>query len=307
MYPLKFQPIYKEVLWGGTQIATRFGRDTKQCQNIGESWDLCQNQQGISIVSNGFLAGRNLAELMADYKKEIFGSRTKIGEVFPLMIKYLDAADNLSVQVHPGHEYAQVREGEAGKNEAWYIVEAKEGAQIVYGLKTGVNSEQLQRTLRTGCIADTLNIIPVKAGELYYIPAGMVHALMGGVMVCEVQQNSNVTYRLYDYERLDQNGRQRELHLDKALEVIDFNLDAKVKQPQASIDCPYFSLQPRRVSGAMKLCLADHFYILCILKGYGTIIWNEGAESVKAGETILLPACLGDVLVSGQLEFLQVR
>jgi len=305
VYPIKFKPIYKNVIWGGQRLAEIFARNIPS-ERIGESWEISQNEYGVSIVSNGPLQGMSIETLLMKNEKAILGNKKLIDGKFPLLIKYIDAHDNLSIQVHPDDQYAYAVEGGAGKTEAWYIVAAKEDARIIYGLKENMSRQMIAEYICTGHIDNILHVIPVKTGDLYFIPPGTVHAILEGIVVCEVQQNSNLTYRLYDYNRTDKDGNVRELHIDQALDVICCE-KADDLPMHRTITCKYFFIRHCEVQNEELIRLDNQFCILCVLKGEGHIHYNDTQESVRAGETILLPACLEKVMLVGSLSCLKIR
>lgn len=305
MYPLTFKPVYKERVWGGRNLEHLLGRKLPEGK-IGESWDLCNHKNGMSIVENGDLAGMTLAELMTEYKEVLMGQDYNFSGYFPLLIKVLDANDQLSIQVHPDDEYGYRVEKEAGKTEAWYVLAAKENAKIIYGLKEEITKEDLWAAVKTDNVMACLREVPVKKGDMIYVPSGLVHALFEGVVVYEVQQNSDTTYRVYDYNRVDQKGRTRELHTEKALEVITFGRQAAVNFHTDSITCPYFNLKKMRLKKAIADTTHDRFLIYCILEGQGEISYRNGRINVTQGKTVLIPAGLGEFKVSGDLEFLRI-
>ncbi|CAA7600113.1 Mannose-6-phosphate isomerase [Acididesulfobacillus acetoxydans] len=305
MYPLKFLPVYKERVWGGHNLARLLGRKLPK-DKIGESWDLCCHQNGMSIVANGHLRGKTLAELMAEYKEELMGKAYDPAGYFPLLIKIIDANNKLSVQVHPDDEYAHEVEGEPGKAEAWYVIEAKPDAKIVYGLKDEVSRENFRQAVRTGEIMACLREVPVKQGDIIYIPSGLIHALLAGVLVYEVQQNSDTTYRVYDYGRLDKDGKLRELHIENALDVINFSGQEDTHFDKDMIDSPYFQMERIRIDNERSDKLNDSFLIYCIIGGKGGIAYHGGIEAINKGETVLVPASLKEVTVRGNLELLRI-
>ncbi|GIQ66251.1 hypothetical protein PACILC2_48190 [Paenibacillus cisolokensis] len=221
-YPLQFEPVFKERVWGG-QALSRFGLNIPEGA-IGEGWMIGDHPNGTTKVKNGELAGKGLDEIREAYGREWFGSKALNGKSgrFPLLIKLLDCNDDLSVQVHPTDDYERLPQGELGKTEMWYILDAKPGAKIIYGLKEGVDRAAMEKAIREGSIMDTLQEVPVEAGDAFYIPAGTVHALCSGVVVAEIQQNSDTTYRLYDYDRPGLDGKPRELHIEDSLNVIAY-------------------------------------------------------------------------------------
>jgi len=304
MYPFKFIPIYQERIWGGENLAKVFGRKISG-DHIGESWDLSSHRNGTSIVENGYLAGKNLNELIAEYKEQLMGK--KFNNEFPLLIKILDANDNLSVQVHPDDEYAQRVEGEAGKTEAWYVIHAKENAHIIYGLKNNITKEDFSKAVENNEIGDVVKRVPVKAGDMIFVPAGIIHALLDGVMVYEVQQNSDTTYRVYDYDRVGDDGKKRELHIEKALEVIDFAEQPSCIFTGNSINCQYFSMEKLSITGEKHEITKEQFIIYCVIAGSGEIQHQESTVCLSPGDTVLIPACLGEFKLKGNLDLLKIR
>lgn len=305
MYPLKFTPIYKERIWGGNNLRKAFDRQLPG-NHIGESWELSSHSNGTSVVANGKLAGKDLNELMTVYKEKLMGKKYTKGEPFPLLIKIIDANDQLSIQVHPEDEYACRVEGEAGKTEAWYVLNAKADAQIIYGLKGDISKEDFIKAVESNTIGDTLKLESVVAGDMIFVPAGMIHALLNGVMVYEVQQNSDTTYRVYDYDRVGDDGKRRELHIGKAIDVINFKEQLSYDFKDSSIHCQYFTLEKLAIEGERIDNTKDQFVIYCIIAGNGEIVYEDSVESLGAGETVLIPACLGDFIIKGNVEVLKI-
>lgn len=305
MYPLQFTPIYKERIWGGNNLIKVFGRQLPgDC--IGESWEVSDHGSDTSVVTNGKLAGKNLNELMAEFKEKLMGKNFKNQSYFPLLIKIIDANDKLSIQVHPEDKYAYQVEGEAGKTEAWYVVNAKEDAKIVYGLREDITKEDFIKTVESNRISDTLNIQPVVAGDMIFVPAGTVHALLEGVMVYEVQQNSDTTYRVYDYDRVGDDGEKRELHIKKAIEVINFKEQPSCSFKSNNIHCQHFTMEKMMIQGEKIEKTNNQFIIYCVTAGSGEIVYKGNVESLDAGETVLIPACLGDFSIKGNIELLKI-
>jgi len=303
MYPLKFTPIYKERIWGGNQLRKVFARELPS-HHIGESWELSSRSNGISVVANGILAGKSLQEIMVESPERLLGKKFANENHFPLLIKIIDANDNLSIQVHPEYVYGVAEE--TGKTEAWYVVNAKEHAQIVYGLKTDSTKEDLIKAVATHTIRDMVKIVPVQAGDMVLVPAGTVHALLDGVMVYEVQQNSDTTYRLYDYDRVGADGNRRELHIKQALEVINFTEQSSCKFNVDRIKCQYFSMRKLRIQGVINEQTEDQFIIYYVIAGTGEIIYKDFVESLHAGDTLLIPACLHEFVITGNVELLKI-
>lgn len=306
MYPIKFIPIYKERIWGGNNLRGIFARELPG-PHIGESWELSSHSNGTSVVANGILAGKTLQEIMAHYKERLIGKKFVNGNNFPLLVKIVDANDNLSIQVHPEDEYAYRVAGEAGKTEAWYVVHAKENAQIAYGLRENITKEDFIKAAASNTIGDTVKMVPVKAGDMVFVPAGMVHALLDGVVVYEVQQNSDTTYRVYDYDRVDDDGNKRELHIQKAIEVINFTERSSCDFNNSSINCQYFSMNKLIIQGVRNEKTEDQFIIYCVTAGTGEIVYKDSVESLYTGDTILIPACLGQFVIKGNVELLKIN
>ncbi len=318
LYPLKFDPIYKQILWGGTSIARHFHRDIG-IDHVAESWELCCREDGTSIVSSGALKGMSLEGLIVKYKDMLVGIRTykNFGTSFPLLIKIIDAKENLSVQVHPNDAYAK-RSGEnSGKSELWYILDAKENAKIVYGVKTDQSKADFVKAIADQKIERTLNMADANLGDAFFVPAGKVHAILGGLLIAEIQQNSNTTYRIYDWGRVDKDGNGRALSTAKALDVIDFNslnrrevcpriADYKDYHTNSVLRSPYFNIDKISIHRSFMSATADSFIVLMCTKGSGIIIYDGGTCGIAFGETILLPACIGTYAIDGTMTLLAI-
>ncbi|SDE21684.1 mannose-6-phosphate isomerase [Paenibacillus sp. UNCCL117] len=314
-YPLKCKPEFKERVWGGRALE-QFGLELPE-GTIGEGWMIGDHPNGTTTVENGELAGLGLDQVREQYGSELFGSKgfsKKTGR-FPLLIKLLDCQDDLSVQVHPNDHYDRLPQGELGKTEMWYILDAKAGAKIIYGLAEGVTREQLAAAIAENRIMDCMNEITVQAGDSFYIPAGTVHALGAGVLVAEIQQNSDSTYRLYDYGRLGLDGQPRELHIEDSLNVIAYE-GSGATYMKTDLDNPgtwltlahsdFFITEKGRVEGEWQLqTVPDSFVIHIICDGEGTIRWADGELQVRSGECFLLPANLGDYTLTGGMTVLR--
>lgn len=314
-YPLQCKPEFKERVWGGRALE-QFGLELPEGP-IGEGWMIGDHPNGTTTVVNGELAGMGLDQIREQYGSEFFGSKgfsEKNGR-FPLLIKLLDCQDDLSVQVHPNDHYERLPQGELGKTEMWYILDAKPGAKIIYGLKDGVTREQLAEAIEQNRILDCLNEVAAEAGDSFYIPAGTVHALGAGVLVAEIQQNSDSTYRLYDYDRLGLDGKPRELHIDDSLNVIAYensgatymktNLNASGEWLTLARS-PFFVTEKGRVEGSWPLQTSpESFVIHIICEGTGSIRWADGELNVKPGECYLLPANLGSYSLEGSMTVLR--
>ncbi|MDF2636019.1 MAG: mannose-6-phosphate isomerase, class [Pelosinus sp.] len=305
LYPLKFHPVYKEVIWGGSQFKNLFGRILTS-NKIGESWEICTHKNGASVISNGHLAGKTLQQLIELDADQIIGKKAKNKDTFPLLIKYIDAHQNLSVQVHPNDEYAQVTEGEWGKTEAWYILHAPENAQIVYGLREHVSKADFLQAIQDDRVSEVLRHVSIKNGDIVFIPSGTIHALLSGVVICEVQQNSDTTYRVYDYNRINRDGKKRELHIDKAIDVINFGEQPDINFGKKEIECEYFSIKTLSISGEERARTQGKYIVYCILDGWGEFNTQDHHEIVHAGETILVPAIVNEVIIKGHMKLLKI-
>ncbi len=319
MYPLKFEPIYKKKIWGGRGLEEKFNRELPEGL-IGESWELAAHKNGESKVVNGALAGKTLMEVVKDKGEDLLGREAKDEDYdkFPLLIKILDANDKLSVQVHPGDEYAaKYEDGELGKTEMWYVIDAQKDAKLVYGVKPDVTEEELATSIKEGRLQDNLVEINVKKGDVIHIPTGTVHTIIGGVLIAEIQQNSDTTYRVYDWNRIGKDGKSRELHVDSALDVIEFGVEPKDKVEGLEINnegytrrilvaCPYFVTEVLDIVSTYKEDTAgESFVILMVLEGEGELSYLDGEIGLESGETLLLPAALGEYEIEGSCKLIK--
>jgi mannose-6-phosphate isomerase len=315
LYPLVFAPVFKERVWGGRALARWF--DGLPDGPVGEGWVLSDHPQGRTPVQNGPLAGETLTTLRARYGADLFGTRmtgdTAAG--FPLLFKLLDCQDDLSVQVHPDDSYPGLPPGELGKTEMWVVLAAEPGAQVVYGLKEGVTVNQFAAAVAEGRTMDVLRQLPARAGDVLYVPAGTVHALGRGLLVAEIQQSSDTTYRVYDYNRVGLDGKPRELHVEQALAVTRYeDVPAPVRPPEPAprqwqdlVRSPYFVTQRGRCEKEWAMASTpESFQVLFALEGKGRLTWAGGAIDFKPGATMLVPALLGAYTLSGQFSTLLV-
>ncbi|MGL5151336.1 MAG: type I phosphomannose isomerase catalytic subunit [Clostridium sp.] len=306
MYPIKFENLYYERIWGGRDLE-KF-RDNVPEGVIGESWDIACHKNGTGIVANGSLKGKNFKELIEEYKEKLVGNKF-VGVDFPLLIKLINAKDKLSVQVHPDDEYAKVKENDLGKTEAWYVMDAEEGAHLIVGTKN-CDKDIFKNAIEQGDLDPYLNKIPVKKGDMFYVQSGLVHAICEGVTIAEIQQSSDTTYRVYDY------NRGREIHVEKALDVIDFNLKGEntsgIKIVKEGYDksilvlSEFFTIEKYDI----KSCMAeesdeDRFYLFTCVDGSGKIKWGSEELNIEFGDSILIPACLGKYKIEGTLSLLK--
>ena len=319
LYPLKFTPILKDKIWGGNRLKALFGK-AAQTDKLGESWELSGYEGDESVVTNGFLAGNNLAELIEIYMGDLVGDRVydEHGLTFPLLFKLIDANENLSIQVHPGDEVAYERHQSFGKTEMWYVVDAEPGAELIIGFNRDCSRETYLEALENDRVEDLLQHVPVKRGDVFFIPAGLVHAIGKGVMVAEIQQSSDVTYRIYDYKRTDDQGNERELHTAEALDVISFEASLNPKTPYKPVPneltplvaCEYFNTSMIWMNEELTRNYGqlDSFVVYMCLEGEFTIESEGSLTEVKSGETVLIPACLEQVHLKpiGEVKMLEV-
>lgn len=295
LYPLRFTPVYKDYLWGGSRIPKVFNRDMPDGV-YAESWEISTHPDGATPIANGPLAGKTLSDLLPEHKTELLGTHVN-GDDFPLLIKLIDARDKLSVQVHPNDGNAAEVDGDP-KTEMWYFLEGDADAQIYCGLKPGIGPEEFQQAMKDKTFADILQSIPAVNGEAVFVPGGRVHAIGVGCLILEIQQNSNTTYRIYDWDRTDADGNSRELHIDKALQVIDWenNGDPHCEVRGTTIEsCDYFQLDRHEISRETAFPnLGNSFQALFVADGEGVLRWANGEEKLAMGESWLVPAGLGD-------------
>ncbi|MFZ5969822.1 MAG: type I phosphomannose isomerase catalytic subunit [Bacillota bacterium] len=307
MYPIKFEPIYFEKIWGGRGFGP-FRKDLPQ-GNIGESWDVACHPNGTSMIANGAFKGLALDEVIKQEGNRILGTRFD-ARSFPLLVKLINAMDTLSIQVHPDDAYAQEHEGEMGKTEAWYIIEAEEGAVLVVGTKD-CTKEQFAQAIQQGNLESYLNVIPVKKGDFFFIQSGLVHAIGKGIVIAEIQQNSDTTYRVYDY------NRGRELQIEKALDVIDFHLMGKKSvdrfveensqyRKTVKCTCDKFIIEQYDVyTSCSEVSEQERFSIFTCTEGEGEIRYKEGTEMIRMGDSLLIPATLGSYTLVGEMKLLK--
>ena len=316
MYPLKFEPIFKTIVWGGEKIAPYKGVETEQ-EHIGESWELSGVKGNESVVANGALKGRTIADLVKEYKGRLVGEHVyaNTGDEFPLLIKFIDALSDLSVQVHPNDELAAVRHnGSKGKTEMWYVVDAEPGAHLLAGMTEEITPEEYEKRVADGTITEVLARHDVHPGDVFFLPAGRIHAICGGCFIAEIQQTSDITYRIYDYGRLGLDGKPRQLHTELAKDAIDYKVYPEyrtaytpVKDAEIElVSCKYFTTSLYEMDQAVTKNLedVDSFLVVMCLAGGGTLTDAEpvyDAEGrrgptkghvidLRQGETVLVPA-----------------
>ena len=307
LYPLKFNPISKYRIWGGDKLNTELNKNFN-VENIGESWEISDVEGDETKIANGNLIGKTLKELINEFKGDFVGKAVyeKFGNEFPLLIKFIDAKTPLSIQVHPSDEIAKLRHNSFGKNEMWYVMQADENSELIVGFDSALDRDSYQEYLKANKVLDVMHHEKVQKGDTFYIPTGRVHAIGAGVLLAEIQQTSDVTYRIYDYDRVDkQTGAKRELHNDLALDVIDFEVHDNyktdyVKELNTSnklVHSPYFKTNYLKVFGSLSkdYTVIDSFIIYICVKGLINIIENGVIYTLKNGETLLIPASIKNV------------
>ncbi|CAM4451649.1 type I phosphomannose isomerase catalytic subunit [Flavobacterium terrigena] len=314
-YPLTFEPIYKERIWGGTKLKDFLNKSFDGNQ-IGESWEISTVANDVSVISNGEFAGLNLNELIEKYPTEILGTKCieKYGLEFPLLFKFLDAKEDLSIQVHPNDELAKLRHNSFGKTEMWYVLQADENGRLVVGFKNKTNEKEYLKHLENKTLVHILNEIPVKKGDAFFLETGTVHAIGAGVLVAEIQQTSDITYRLYDWDRVGANGKSRELHNDLAVAAINYEkTDTKVQYRSKSnesvslVECPFFNTNILKISGDYNWKKSkDTFTVFMCTEGNFTLMTTNSKSEFKKGDTVLIPAILEEFDIIGETSLLEI-
>ena len=302
LYPLKFHPIFKDKIWGGKKIQSILKKDFSPLDNCGESWEISGVPGSESKIKNGQLSGQTLNLVIKEFKGRLLGNRVyeKFENEFPLLIKFIDANDDLSIQVHPEDELAWERHKSFGKTEMWYIIQADDNAELIAGFNREMNKDTYMDRFRNGTLMDVLNREKVKEGDVFFIPAGRIHTIGKGLLLAEIQQSSDVTYRIYDFDRKDSNGNTRELHIDEALDAIDYNFypeykskyDEKTDQPVEIVRSTYFTTNKLTLNSKLDKDIKsfDSFVIYICLEGQGHIEHNDTRTRIGMGEVLLIPA-----------------
>ena len=320
LYPLKFESILKERIWGGTSLVSHYHKKAMASVKYGESWEISAVADNLSVVSNGFLSGNNIEELTEVYMGDLTGDLVfdKFGIEFPLLIKLIEAREDLSIQVHPGNKVAKKRHNAYGKTEMWYILESEKGSKIFTGFKEPCNKETYLAALSSGDLVTLMNVETSSPGDVFFTPSGRIHAVGAGNVLVEIQQTSDITYRIFDWNRKGHDGLERELHTDLALEVIDFNATGTSKiernflsnKTENLVDCEFFITNIINFNERIfkDYTLIDSFIIFICTKGEFLIRWEGNSEPVLKGETVLLPAMIREITLepSPEAEVLEV-
>lgn len=306
MQPLFMQPVFQEKIWGGNRLRTVFGFEIPN-DKIGEDWAISAHPHGVSVIENGPYKGQTLDQLWTQHK-ELFGNPTE--EVFPLLIKILDAEDDLSVQVHPDDAYGLKHEGELGKTECWYIIDAAPGAEIIYGHHAQTR-EELAAMINEGRWDELLTRVPVKKGDFFYVPSGTIHAIGKGIMILETQQSSDTTYRVYDYDRKDDSGNPRELHIQQSVDVTTVPAKApalniqEVRKGNSAVvtyvKTDFFNVYEWQVKGRLSFSKQAPYTLATVIDGFGQLVVNGETYELKMGTSFILPAQIENWEVQGEL------
>ena len=308
LYPFKFQPILKDKIWGGQKLQHILNKPTSSIQ-AGESWEISDVEGDTSIVANGFLKGTSLKSLIETYTAELIGQKNyrQFGTKFPLLIKFIDAKSDLSVQLHPNDALAKARHNSFGKTEMWYVLQADPGSNLIVGFNQKMSKDLYLNHLEAKTLPSILNFDAVQTGDTYFIEVGRIHAIGAGILLAEIQQTSDITYRVYDWDRLDADGNERELHSDIALEAFDFqmldnfrvNYNRDSSGSERLVSCPYFTTNVIKLKGAVsKENRYDSFMIYMCTEGNATLDVNGYLTELSMGETVLIPACIETFSIS---------
>jgi mannose-6-phosphate isomerase len=315
IYPLQFQPILKDRIWGGTKLKTYLNKPITS-EITGESWEISTVENDVSVIANGFFKGKSLNELINEFPEEVLGTKVykQFGKQFPLLFKYLDAREDLSIQVHPNDELAKSRHNSFGKTEMWYVMQADDDAQLIVGFKEKSSPEQYLKSLEKNSIIDILDVKKVKQGDVFFLETGTVHAIGAGTVIAEIQQTSNITYRIYDFDRVDANGNTRELHVDLALDAINYNVVEAQKDyskvenvSNEMVHCQYFTTNFIPLDGEMRFDKnKESFSVYMCVDGSFELIYKEGKYEYKTGDTILIPAEITEFEIKGKASVLEI-
>ena len=320
LYPLKFEPILKDKLWGGSKLGSVLDKPIGDSNICGESWEISGVEGNISVVSEGALKGKNLVELIQEYQGDLIGKSVyeRFGSKFPILIKFIDANDDLSIQVHPDDTLGMERHNSFGKTEMWYVVSAEEGATLISGFNKPTNKEEYLEVFKNGNLLDLLNRENVENDDVFYLPAGRVHTIGKGLLIAEIQQTSDITYRIYDFDRVGADGKKRELHVEEAVEAIDYNYykDYKTKYDSSAKEAEigrseYFITNRLVINSSISRDYSefDSCIILMCLEGSGFITYGEESVSYKLGDSILLPNSINEIDIKSEptSKLLEVR
>jgi len=314
LYPLKFTPILKQKIWGGNSLVEKFNKKS-DLKDVGESWELSGVKGSESIIANGAYKGISIIDLLSKYKENLLGVKIykEFGEEFPLLFKFIDASDDLSIQLHPNDELAKKRHNSFGKTEMWYVLDAEKESKLYAGLNRAIAREEYLDFFDKGKLLDIIYVDNVKKGDAFFIDVGTIHAIGEGIVLAEIQQTSDITYRIYDWDRVDKNGKGRELHTDLALDAIDFakvgscklNFEKEIDKINNIFKCQYFTTNKLKISEKINrnFTSLDSFVVYMCVEGEGEIIVDDKIEDVNKGETVLIPASVNHVSIKNNENF----
>jgi len=315
MYPLQFEPILKERIWGGEKLKTILNKPITS-RITGESWELSTVEGDVSVVANGELKGKSLMELIDESPNEILGTEVykRFGKQFPLLFKYLDAREDLSIQVHPNDKLAKERHNSFGKTEMWYVTQADADARIIVGFKEDSSKEEYLKHLNDKTLVSILDTVKAKPGDVFFLETGTVHAIGAGLVVAEIQQTSDITYRLYDFDRKDAQGNTRELHVDLALDAINYNkvdtqkkYETKTNTSNVVVDCPYFTTNFLPLENKLEVSKSGaSFTVYMCIEGSFEIEYSGFKQTYIKGDTILVPAEINTFILNGNASILEI-
>jgi mannose-6-phosphate isomerase len=315
IYPLQFEAILKERIWGGEKLKSVLNKPITS-SITGESWELSTVEGDVSVIANGDYKGKSLTDLINEYPNEVLGTAVykRFGNQFPLLFKYLDAREDLSIQVHPNDELAKKRHNSFGKTEMWYIMQADQDARIIVGFKEDSSSREYLEHLENNTLVSILDDVKVKLGDVFFLETGTVHAIGAGLVVAEIQQTSDITYRLYDFDRKDAQGNTRELHVDLALEAINYNkvdtfkeYTKEVNKSNTIVDCPYFTTNFLPLDGEKAITkTGETFTVYMCIEGSFEMEHNKVKYNYKKGDTVLIPAAINEFVLSGKASILEI-
>lgn len=316
VYPLIFEPILKDRIWGGTKLETYLGKKNLPTPTTGESWELSAVEGDVSVVKDGVYKGKPITDILELYPEEVLGAKVhkQFGTQFPLLFKFLDADKELSIQVHPNDELARKRHNSFGKTEMWYVMQADPGSRIIVGFKEKSSQEQYLKHLADKDLIEILNEVEVKKGDVFFLETGTIHAIGAGIVVAEIQQTSDITYRIYDWDRVDAQGNSRELHVDQALDAMNYNTTDTQKhytaienKSNAMVSCPYFTTSYLPLNGSMGVSKdGSSFTVYICTEGEFTIEAGGEKYNFRKGDTVLVPAILKVFILSGTATLLEI-
>ena len=315
LYPLQFQPILKERIWGGTKLKTYLNKPISS-DTTGESWEISTVENEVSVISNGAFAGKSLTDLIDKFPNELLGTKvySKFGKQFPLLFKYLDAREDLSIQVHPNDELAKKRHNSFGKTEMWYVMQADDDAKLIIGFKDNSSEKEYLDNLENNSLLTILDVKKVNQGDAFFLETGTIHAIGAGTVIAEIQQTSDITYRLYDFDRVDVHGNKRELHIDLALEAINYDVVAAKKSYSKNsntsneiVNCPYFTTNFIPLDGTIQMHKnGESFSVYMCVEGSFELEYQDQIYLYKIGDSILIPAKMKEFAISGTASLLEI-